>query len=124
MTAGDWFVMGVLAPLLIAGVWVVVIKVWTAGLRVDGAVSWFAGEGRRGLRGYHAGLGPGALSMTSGWLGYLLNQGFGVDDAGAGSGAFLVNALFVSCVGFLALMFWMWAVQWPAFLVPPHFRDK
>lgn len=123
VNAWDWFVMGVAAPLLIAGVWVVVVKVWSAGLRVDDAVGWFAGEGE-GLRGYHAFLGPAAVAMTTGWLGALLTEGFGVDSYGEGPGALAVNVLFVACVLFMALGFWMWAVKWPKFLIPPQFRDR
>lgn len=121
MTSGDWIVMGFLAPLLITVLWVIVIRVWLAGLRVDDAVSWFAGEGR-GLRGYHAGLGPGVLSMTVGWIGYLL-EGFGVDSYGDGPGAALVNGLYLLCLVLLLLMAWLWAFQRPRFLVPPQYRD-
>jgi hypothetical protein len=114
--------MGVLAPLLIGLLWVILIRVWSAGFRVDSAVSWFAGEGR-GLRGHHAGLGPGVISMTTGWLGYILSEGFGIDSYDDGPWALAVNILFLVCGAFMLLMFWMWIVQWPKVLIPPQFRE-
>lgn len=113
----------VLCPLLVAGGWVTVVKVWRNGLDVSGAVSWFTGTGH-GLRGYHAFLAPATIAITLLWGGAL------ADVIRVGMKApptwlyWFVGVCFG--VGFLFMVIgaWMWIVQWPTFLIPPHFRDR
>ena len=122
MTASDWFVLAFLAPLLIAALWYVVAGVWRGGRDVRNAVPSISSD--RSASGYHAFLGPATLSMTSGWLGTIATKiQQGMDSPRPWMDP-LIATCFVACVGFLLLGWWLWAVRWPRFLVPPHFRDR
>ncbi|MFS3130533.1 hypothetical protein ACLM5J_19180 [Nocardioides sp. Bht2] len=119
----DWIMGVVIGPLFFAGLWVVVVKVWRNGLDVSGAVSWFAGTGR-GIRGYHAFLGPMAVGGTLLWVGALAE----LTRVGMKAPPTLLEWFIGVCWGvgllFLVIGAWMWIVQWPTFLIPPHFRDR
>lgn len=123
MSVEDWIMGVVVTPLLIVGGWVVVVKVWRSGLDVSGAVSWFTGTGR-GIRGYHAFLAPMTAGGTLLWAGVMADM----IRVGMKAPPTLLEWFIGVCFGvgllFLVIGAWMWLVQWPAFLIPPHFRDR
>lgn len=113
----------VIGPFFFAGLWVVVVKVWRSGHDVSAAVGWFTGTGR-GVRGYHAFLAPATVGGTLLWAGAV------ADMIGAWMKApptwldWFIGVCWGVGLLFMVTGFWMWIVQWPAFLIPPHFRER
>jgi len=121
VTAEDWIFGVFLAPLLISGVWYVCFQVWRAGMDTSDAVGWFTGQGSSG---YHAFLGPGAVSMTTGWLGAMATIIQGSMDSPPAWMDPVIDASFAICLLSMLVGFWLWRFSWPRFMVPPQFRGQ